>query len=283
MEGGSGVVPGMGTVVNTAVAVASGCGPAAGGSGCGPVAGGSGCGSAAGGSGCGSAAGGSGRGPVAGRCGRGPVAGGSGCGPAAGGSGRGPVAGRCGRGPVAGGSGCGPAAGGSRRGSAAGGCGRGPVAGGSGCGPAVHGNGCGPAAASGSGPGYPFGPDVDGAAGCKAVAAGASVERRRAALEMEVDPRLDELGIDAQHVAVRHSRYGVAAVIVDRGLAAGAIVGDIVGPDDVLVGAVIGGVGDRRVVRVHLRIGHGDVVDEGVIVPPEFEISPRHVPVFAVS
>ena len=215
MEGGSGIVPSVGAMANTAVAVASGCGPAAGGSGCGPAAGGS---------------------------GRDAAAGGSGRGPAAGGSGRGP---------------------------AAGGSGRGAAAGGGGCGPAVDGNGC--------GPGCPFGADVDGATGCKAVTTGARVERRRAALEMEVGPRLDELGIDAQHVAVRHSRYGVAAVIVDRGLAVGAIVGDVVGPDDVLVGAVIGGVGDRGVVRVHLRIGHGNVVDEGVIVPSRIRdlASPR--------
>ena len=42
MEGGSGIVPRVGAMVNTAVAVASGRGPAAGGSGCGPAAGGSG-------------------------------------------------------------------------------------------------------------------------------------------------------------------------------------------------------------------------------------------------
>ena len=164
-----------------------------------------------------------------------------------------------GRGPAAGGSGCGamlPV--GADVVAAAGGSGCGAAAGGSGCGAAADGNGC--------GAGHPFGADVDGATGCKAIAARARVERRRAALEVEVDSRLDELGIDAQHVAVRRSRYGVAAVIVDRGLAAGAIVGDVVGPDDVLVGAVRS-VRDRGVVRVHARIGHGDVVDKGVIVP----------------
>ena len=240
MEGGSGVVPRVGAMVNTGVAIASGSSSAAGGSGRSAAAGGSRCGPAAGGSRCG------------------PAAGGSGCGPAAGGSGCGPAAGGSGCGAAAGGSGCGPAAGGS-------GCG--PAAGGTGCGAAAAGSGCSPARLNGA--------DVDGAAGqrvaveirgSKAVGARARVDCGRAALEVKVDSRLDELGIDAQHVAVCRRRHGVAAVSLDRGLATGAVEGDVVGPDDVLVGiAAVRGVGDRGVVRVHLRIGHGDVVDEGVI------------------
>jgi len=117
-----------------------------------------------------------------------------------------------------------------------------------------------------------------------AVRAGSVIDRQRAGAEVEVIARCpQEFRIDPELVAVRRARHRVAAVGLDRCLAGRAVVGDVVGPDDVVVAPPI----DVLSIAVLFLFTDGSatamLLTQVLLFDAELLSSPRQVPVFAGS
>ncbi|TMV78190.1 hypothetical protein FGG78_26725 [Thioclava sp. BHET1] len=65
---------------------------------------------------------------------------------------------------------------------------------------------------------------------------------------------IDKFRIHTQQIAICGGRPGIATIELDRGLPIGAVVGDVVHPCRIGIGAAIGIIPDRGIVGIHRRI-----------------------------